>query len=113
MSLEAGATPDTPAVPEGLSDELVFVDEFEFERRQHGLEVETWSRQRKELEDALTCRRAQLDAYAEKLWSQESRLTSREAEIELVMKELQARDERLTMESNELDLERERLEKRD
>ena len=54
-----GATHDTPAIPERLGDELVFLDEFEFEKRQHELEVETWSRQRKEQEDALYCRRAQ------------------------------------------------------
>ena len=60
----AAATPDTPAIPEGLGDEYAFVDEFEFERRQHDLEVETWSCRRKEQEDALNCRQAQLDAYA-------------------------------------------------
>ena len=40
-SLGVTTTPDTPAVPEGLGGDLVFIDEFEFERRQHELEVET------------------------------------------------------------------------
>ena len=67
-AVATAAAPDTPAAPEGLGDELASVqhgrDELEFEKRQHELEVETWSRQRKEKEGVLACRGAQLDARA-------------------------------------------------
>ena len=115
--LEAAATPDTLATPDGLGDGSVGVqhgwDELIFEKRQHELEVSTWSREREEQADALSRQRAQLDARSERLRALEARLASREAEVEVARKELLARDERLAIESNEFVLERERLERRE
>ena len=49
--VEAEATPNTPATPEGLGGELVVTrhscDELAFEKCQHELEVEAWSRKRR------------------------------------------------------------------